>query len=177
MSDERSLEDEVTALRQDMRGLISQHQSAMQRITDLEEQVAEYEDERERLVFRVGKLESILPDESDPYEDLSREERVMRVQNYVMERAWSSNGRFQIDYNDVLALFNDKPSAGYCYKLMKLAGQEDGFSYDGGDGKRLRVNLDRVNGDGVLSRVNKVQIAVQSAESDGGRRIGRRTCD
>lgn len=162
MSDDQSLEDEVAALRQDMQGLIQQHQNALGRITELEEQLAEYEDERERLVFRVGKLESILPDESDPYEDLSREERVMRVQNYVMERAWSSNGRFQIDYNDVLALFNDKPSAGYCYKLMKLAGQEDGFSYDDSDGKRLRVNLENVNGDGVLSRVNK-------AESSGGR--------
>nr|WP_152417706.1 hypothetical protein [Haloferax larsenii] len=119
------------------------------------EDLAESEQERERLVFRVGKLEAILPDETTPYDQLSREERIMRVQDYVMERSYASNGRFSITYDDVLwSVFDGEPSAGYCYKLMQLAAQEDGFSYGESDGKKLRVDLDHVNDDGVLSRVN-----------------------
>lgn len=34
-----------------------------------------------------------------------------------------------MDYKAILLLFDNHPSAGYAYKRMKLAAQEDGFDY------------------------------------------------
>lgn len=162
MSDDLSLEDEVKMLREDMRGLVQQNQRALSQINDLEDRVDELEQERERLIFRIGKLEETLPGDDAEYDELDREERVAMVKSYIMERAYASNGRFAIDYDDVRwSVFDGEPSADYCYTLMELAARDDGFSYKtDARPKQLRVNLDATNAETDFSHANNSEEGV-----------------
>jgi hypothetical protein len=152
---EDDVETRLARLESDLQGLVSQHQASLQRIADLEATIKGYEDERERLLFRVGKLESILPDEQDPYEELTREQRVQRIQDYALERAYASGGRYEIDYDEVQwSVIDGEPSTGYCYKLLRLAGEADGFEFVESPRKRLRGNAGAVKAQPEVSRVN-----------------------
>lgn len=148
MSDD-DLDTRVSRLESDFKGLLSQHQSALQRISELEEELATEKEKRERAIFRIGKLEEVLPDETDEYETLSRDDKVSLVKSHLMERAYSTNGRAEIDYNGVQwSVFNGEPSADHCYTLMRLAAEEsDGWTFhDQRRPKVLRVDLDATNG-------------------------------
>ena len=153
------LEAENAALRQDMQGLIQQHKQALGRITELEEQLGEVGDERERLIFRVGKLESALPDADSEYDTLSRDEKASLVTAHIMERAYASNGKAALTYNDVQwSVFDGEPSPSHCYTLMKMAAEEDGFEFkDDVRPKQLRVNLDVANAEPEFSHAKNTE--------------------
>jgi len=156
-SEEGDLETRLSRLESDFSGLVSQHQQALQQNADLRDRVDDLEDEIERLEFRVGQLETILPDEQDPYAELTREQKVQRIQRYLLERAEATNGVAAVDYDDVQwSVFNGEPSADHCYTLMQLAAEQTpGFTYrDNERPKRLTVDLDATNAEADFSHAN-----------------------
>lgn len=59
-------------------------------------------------------------------------------------------------YKEILRLFDNHPSDGYAYKLMKLASKEEGFEYadSNGTGKVIRVDTAAVNDETLVHAVN-----------------------
>jgi len=153
------LDARIATLEADFSGLVQQHQQALERISELEATVQEYADDRERLIFRIGKLEECLPDERDEYDSYTREDKVSLVKSHLLERAYATNGKAAVQYDDVQwGLFDGEPSAGHCYRLMREAADADGFTFAEADSpKRLRVDLDATKADGEFSRVNKTE--------------------
>ena len=105
---------------------------------------------------------------SKSYHDKDRDELVFELRVVLCRRAKSSNGKAQMDYNNVLSVFNEHPSDGYAYKLMKQAADYDedtkkshypGFTYKVFDDRpnKLRVDLDAVNDNAVLHAVKNEQ--------------------
>jgi len=158
MSDDTDdLDTRIDRLEGDFKGLLSQHQQTRQDNAALRDRVAELEDTVERLTFRTGALEELLPDETDPYDELTRAQKVQRVQRYLLERAQATNGRAAVDYDAVQwSVFDGEPSADHCYTLMERAAADTpGFAYhDSGRPKRLRVDLDATNADADFSHAN-----------------------
>lgn len=158
MSDDPDdLSTRIDRLEGDFKGLLSQHQQTRQENQQLRDRVAELEDTVERLAFRVGSLEELLPDETDAYGELTREQKVQRVQRYLLERAQATNGRAAVDYDAVQwSVFDGEPSADHCYTLMQLAAADTpGFTYrDAERPKRLTVDLDATNADADFSHAN-----------------------
>jgi hypothetical protein len=118
--------------------------------------MTELEQENEDLRERVAELEGAV----DPnptgkeYDDMNRGERVFRVRVAVARRAADSNGKGSYVYKDVSTLFNEQPSSGYCFKLLREAAEADGFDFDESTRpKRLTVNLDGVNSDAIVHAV------------------------
>lgn len=120
-----------------------------------EERVADLEEKR--LEERVGELEATVdPDpNSKSYDEMSRGERVRKIRETLVDESQRRHtGKAQMTYKDVLLLFDNHPSDGYAYKLMKLAGEEEGFQYADSDGKVIRVDLDAVKDETLFHTVN-----------------------
>ncbi|MFC6765406.1 hypothetical protein [Natrinema soli] len=121
--------------------------------------ITEIAAENERLKERVGKLEAELnpnPD-SKPYKELGRDEKVQKLREYLVSMASSRHsGKFAMEYNDVVALFDGQPSPGHAYDLMEIAGNADGFAFKEFDDRtnQLRVNLDDVNDETLFHAAN-----------------------
>lgn len=147
-------EETIEQLQEDLndyKEYVGQQQARMnQRITTLEE-------ENERLTERIAELEAqIDPDPtSKEYDAMSRGERVRKLRETLIDEAQRRHsGKAQMTYNDVLLLFDNHPSDGYAYKLMKLAGEEDGFEYTDSNGKVIRVNAAAVKDETLFHAVN-----------------------
>jgi len=121
--------------------------------------ITEIADKNERLRERVGELEAELnpnPD-SKPYKELSRDEKVQKLREYLVSMASSKHSeKFAMEYNDVVTLFEGHPSPGHAYDLMEIAGNADGFEFKEFDDRtnQLRVNLDGVNDETLFHAAN-----------------------
>jgi DNA repair exonuclease SbcCD ATPase subunit len=123
-----------------------------ERIETLEAETAEV---RERLATLEGR---VTPDPATKeYDEKTRDERVREIRVTIARTASNSGGKAAMDYNDVLMLFNGHPSPGYAYKLLELAANLDGFTYEQREGAndRLCVNMDAVSDESVFHAVNK----------------------
>lgn len=132
--------------------------TALDLVNKKDDRIDDLEAENEELRTRVEQLESRAPDPATKdYSDKTREEKVSEVRVSCCRKAQQNGGGAAIDYNDVMTLFDHHPSAGHTYKLLKLAANLGGFSYEKRDGAndRLRVDLTAVKDETVLSRVNK----------------------
>lgn len=147
------LDTRIATLEADFKGLLQQHQQALERISELEAEVQEYADDRERLIFRIGKLEECLPDERDEYDSYTREDKVSLVKSHLLERAYARDGKASADYDDVIwGVFDGEPSRDHAYTLMELAAQADGFHYNTSRRPReVRVDLDETKAEADLS--------------------------
>lgn len=129
----------------------------------LQQENTELQQENERLRDRVGELETkVDPDPmSLSYEEMDRDERVRKLRQTLVEEALRSVSRTkaQMKYRDVQFLFDNHPSAGYAYKLMRLAAEADGFEFVDDTPKRIRVNTEAVKDDAYFHTVNKAEIA------------------
>lgn len=129
----------------------------------IDSEVQELREENAELKRRIAQLEEVVdpdPDSKD-YDRLSKPEKVRAVRKAVIRKALNSgNGEAgSMTYDEVLALFGNRPSAGHAYNLMKAAADLDGFGYDNagrqGQGqKRIRVDIQAVNDDGLIQSVN-----------------------
>lgn len=119
--------------------------AAVDRLEDLEERVAELE-------------EVVDPDPgTTAYEQLTKDQKVHRVRVALLEQVMAGKSATMV-YDDVVWLFDGKPSAGHAYDLMELAAEADGYIYEtGGHGKgqkRIRVIPDSVNDERVIHAAN-----------------------
>lgn len=145
------MSDEIDKLRAHVEALSN-------RTGDLRETIQELERENSHLRDRVSELERVIaPDpEAESYEDLSREQKVFKLRTALVSKATDNQGRARMKYNDVKWLFNDHPSPGHTYDLMKLAGNADGFDYNDKTGeKRITVDIGDVNDNAVIRAANK----------------------
>jgi len=134
-------------------------QRALQKVNDMESELDDLRQENQELRQRVEELEARQP-ENKAYDNLSRDEKVGLVRSHLVKKAHEQGGKAQIGYKGVLwEVFDGEPSDGHCYKLMKLAADESGFT-DGAnsDGeKRLKVDTAKIGREKtqeLLSRVN-----------------------
>jgi len=113
-------------------------------VDDLTEEVERLKAKNDRLEYRIAELEAEKPDRSTEYESLTLEDKVARVREELMIHANASmSGVASLDYRDVMvSLFEDKPSADHAYKLMRLAGEKDGFAYENPPNGNRRVTVD-----------------------------------
>lgn len=133
------------------------------RVGDLEKENRQLQKENERLRDRVAELEvKVEPDPmSMDYEEMDRDTRVRKIRETLVEEARRSVGgtKAQMKYRDVQFLFDNHPSAGYAYKLMRIAAEEDGFEFIDDTPKRIRVNTEAVKDEAYFHTVNKAEIA------------------
>ncbi|WP_330633698.1 hypothetical protein [Halocatena halophila] len=121
--------------------------------------IEELREQNEALQEQVAMLKGrVTPDPATKdYDELTRDERVHRVRTSCVRKASKNGGRAAIDYNDVMTLLGHHPSTGYAYKLLKLAGELAGFTYEKrerGKNDRLCVDLNAVTDETVLHAVN-----------------------
>lgn len=174
--------DRVTISRADLEamdrdGLVETLVSMDSRLSDMQVVVYEtlkprlddLEAENEQLRDRVAELEAaVTPNPaSKDYRKKSRAEKVFELRVSICRQAMKNRGRAAKDYSDVASVFNDHPSDGHCYQLMKLAADHDaetrrsnydGFEYESrpsGKNDRLTVTVEDVNDERVLHAVNK----------------------
>lgn len=121
------------------------------------EDIERLEAENERLKERVAELEAkVDPDPTaKEYDEMDRSERVRKIrESLVTEAQRRTTNKSQMNYKEVLRLFDNHPSAGYVYKLMQLAANADGFKYTDKDGKVIRVKADAVKDETLFHGVN-----------------------
>lgn len=151
--------------------LIEKHESRLgaldERFAQLAKRVTELEDENERLREELAAVKA----RSDPdptnkdYAALERSEKVHLVRVALARKAAASNGKAKFEYGDVLAQFDQRPSAGHAYTLLEIAAEADGYQYGQRNGtKALRVNLAAVNDERVVHAVNN------GIDGEGGER-------
>jgi len=138
------LVEEARAARKIAQTALQEKAALESRVDDLFGEIESLREENERLTYRVAELEAEQPDKSLDYEQLSLDDKVARVREELMIHANASmSGVASLDYRDVMvSLFNDKPSADHCYKLMRLAGQKEGFDYKNPASGNRRVTVD-----------------------------------
>ena len=96
------------------------------------------------------------------YDALSRTDKVREIRLAVLRRAMDRpNGKAQMEYKEVRTLFNDHPSPGHCYDLMRDAGNLPGFEYAERDGANntIRAVIDDVNDEALIRTANKGMLA------------------
>lgn len=135
--------------------------SPVEKVNAALERIDALQSENEELRKRVIELESqVDPDPTGkPYDELSRAEKVRKVRETIFKEAESRNtGKAKMDYRDVMMLFDNRPSPGHAYDLMKIAGEEDGFRYDDSDNKALLVDSDAVKDEAYFHAANKASV-------------------
>lgn len=165
--DRDGLADALVSLSDRLDDLEARADGATTKRKDLQDQVWELEEDVEDLEETVVDLRGrVDPDPSSKtYQEKARGELVKELRVALCRRAMSNGGKAAMDYNNVLSVFNEHPSDGYAYKLMKVAARYDpdenrsrypGFTYVSRDGEndQLRVKLEAVKDDAVLHAVN-----------------------
>lgn len=160
MSD--GLEERIEQVQDDLseyKAFVGQQHSRMnKRIAELEEENEELRSVNERLTERVAELEAnIDPDPtSKGYDEMDQSERVRKLRIALVEDAQRNvSGKAQMKYKEVQALFENRPSSGYAYKLMRIAGVQDGFKFVSDRPKRIRVDSEGVNDETLFHTANK----------------------
>lgn len=111
---------------------------------------------------RLADIEAVVDTDLDAvaYQKMTKQDKVREIRAYLYDLGTrSAKGKASMDYREVRAMFNGRPSPGHCYDLMKLAGGAEGFGYDDASredrNKRIIVKTDAVNDDAVFHAANK----------------------
>lgn len=95
------------------------------RVDELEEELDVLEDRLAAQELRYSEVE-----EARDYDPNDTDGNVGRVREHAFRKATRGRGGAMLDYDDVMwEVFDGQPSADYCYKLMRLAGEARGFEY------------------------------------------------
>lgn len=132
--------------------------TALEVANEKDEEIEALQAENEELRERIAELEGrVTPDPSTKdYDEMSRDERVRQIRVSCAQKTVNNGGKAAIDYNDIMTLFDYHPSVGYAYKLLKLAGELEGFTHETREdaNNRLRVDMAAVNDEAVVHAVN-----------------------
>lgn len=145
------------------RDALQMAQRAQARLTDLEQQNEEFQDELASLRREVTAANLRLSeiDDSRAYEDLDVDTKVGMVREHAFQKAVDRGGPTTLDYNGVVyEVFDGKASADHAYKLMRLAADHPGFEYFDADRsspkpKRLKCDPDAAKAAPAFSSANK----------------------
>lgn len=163
-------EDEGEDLRpEDVRAAIDIAKSAKQESLAVREEFGELEDEVDRLRFRCGKLQAVIDAlAEDPYDHLSKDEKVALVRNDLIERAERSrNATATLDYEDIVwGVFDGEPSTRHAYDLLELAADHEAFR-ELTDPRRVSIDLDEA---GLENIDTDVVDRNNDATGEGGQR-------
>lgn len=123
---------------------------------------ADATDTLEEMNQRIAELEGAVDTDLHfrEWKEMTKKDKVRHVQAKLVEAADNAaNDKAAMDYTDVRLLFNNRPSAGHCYNLMEIVGEEMGFNYDDRDGQsnRVTVDLNRLNGPADFHSLNKAE--------------------
>lgn len=142
-------------------------QDALERLNELETRVTTLETENHHLRTETGALKAALEDAQDrPYDALTIDEKVRHVRHELYQRGQSNGRHAEMTYDDVMwSVFDGRPSADHCYKLMELAGDTTGFTYhDGTVGqKRVEVDITQANTPAGFSSANNAAVEGEDA--------------
>ena len=133
-------------------------QGLNKRVSDLEKENRELRQENERLTERVAELEAnVDPDPtSKDYDEMDQKERVRKIRETLADEAQRTvSGKAQMKYKDVQRIMENRPSAGYAYKLMRRAGEAEGFEFIDDRPKRIRVDSEGVKDETLFHTANK----------------------
>lgn len=120
----------------------------------------------------IAALRSRVGSKATDYHEMDREQRVHRVRVAVCKRAYNNAGAAALRYTDILALFDEKPSDGYAYKLMQHAADYDpetgeshkpGFDYNTHGTTTLTAESAAVNDPAVIHTV-KNELGLEAHE-------------
>jgi len=159
------LADELLQEREERARTRRQLHAAKEEIADLSERANALEDRLDAVRSRVSVDPSAMA-----YEEMDRAGRVEKLRIVLARRAKQNGGRAYYRYRGVLSLFDEKPSDGYAFKLMReAAGYDDetetssvdGFEFGEHHGeKAIRAVWDDVCDDAVIH-------AVKNGEGEG----------
>lgn len=108
----------------------------------------------------IAEIKDAVPTDLEAltYEQMDKHQRVSKLRRHLLKEARSSdNGKTSVNYKQVKWFFENKPSDGYCYELMEIAADDDGFSYNKFDddrSNRLEVDPSSVKTSGSFHTVN-----------------------
>jgi multidrug resistance efflux pump len=129
------------------------------KVHHLEEQLDETEADLQAARGRIAHLEKVInPDEGErSYQQMTKAQKIYRVRTALVDEAVErETTTVSMDYKEVRWLFNGSPSPGHAYNLMEAAAELDGFGYDEDrEPTRVTVNLDALNDETLIHRVNK----------------------
>lgn len=116
--------------------LVEVARMAGENVATLQERVSELE-------TAVETLDARAPDpEQKEYDNMDRSDKATVVRSKLRSEANATNGKARATYNDVIRIFDGRPSPGHAYDIMETVGEMDGFemgtSPDGT--KRLTYN-------------------------------------
>ena len=123
-------DDDVSA-----RDALAIAQRALARVNEFEDRIDQLEAQRGELQedLTAVKLRLSEIDDERPYESLSIDEKVGMVREHAFRKAVDRSGRAKLDYDDVMyEVFDGKPGAKHCYKLIRLAAGLDADEKTGG---------------------------------------------
>jgi methylphosphotriester-DNA--protein-cysteine methyltransferase len=96
-------------------------------------------------------------DESGPsvfeqsFEELTSDDRVLRIQARLYREAYARNGKSQLEHGDILDEFDNEPGKTTGYEIMGRASELAGFTVASPHGtKKLRVDIQRVEDSDVI---------------------------
>jgi len=108
--------------------------------------IAELAEVVENLQAEIDVLKDRAPSPSEKqYEQMSKADKAQVVRSKLKEEAKSRGGKAAVQYNDVIRMFDGRPSTGHAYDIIKTAAEAKGYDYnESPEGKkRLTVNLDK----------------------------------
>lgn len=107
-------------------------------INQLSSQVVDLTDQVEELQAAV---------ENDDYEELTREQKRLRVKKLVQRAAKENGGKGSVDYAELRAVFNKKIPAGSAHYLMEQIAEEEGYRLHKRDGSNnlLKADISETN--------------------------------
>jgi hypothetical protein len=123
------------------------------RVDDLETELDQLRDDLAAMQLRFSEH-----DDDQSYENLSLDAKIGMVREHAFTKATDTNGRATLDYDDVQwEVFDGPPPYPmHCYKLLRLAAQARGFTYEeAASPKRLTVDAQEARRGAVFYPENK----------------------
>jgi hypothetical protein len=130
-------------------------------VNGLYELVSDLRDENEDLRRRIAELEEIVdPDPEQVSDQIKKGQKIRKIRKALYRDALNRDGKAFMEYDEVMALFENDIAPSYSYDLMEQASEMEGFTYGhagaNNEGqKQIRVDSASVNDKTLVHSVKK----------------------